>query len=100
MAVDIDTTAVQTALNKLQATNADDGLAPEWLNSDFLEEHLKNFFDNTQLKIVSFELKPATAKGENYASTLYRVKVVFSNEVNTCSGRRNSVSGKWCQTQA
>lgn len=77
MAVDIDTTSAQTVLNKLQPINADDGLAPDWLNSDFLEKHLQKYFDNTQIRIVSFELKPATAKGENYASTLYRVKISF-----------------------
>lgn len=90
MAVDIGTSAVSTILNEPSPPNTDD-LVLKWLDRDFLEKHLQNFFGDTQITIVNFEVKPATAKGENYASYLYRVKVTYTDETQTCSGRRNSV---------
>lgn len=90
MAVDIDTAIVSTVINESCTENTDDQV-PKWLDGDFLEKHLQNFFGDKQIRIVNFEVKPATAKGENYASYLYRVKITYSDETQTCSGRRNSV---------
>lgn len=55
--------------------------APKWLNKEFLEKHLRNYFNYQKLAIDNFEVKPATAKGDNYASDLYRVKVTFAEEI-------------------
>lgn len=52
---------------------------PKWLNKTFVESHLRNYFNSEHLKIVRFNVESATAKGENYASDLYRVKVAFSD---------------------
>lgn len=52
---------------------------PKWLNKCFVESHLQNYFNSENLKIVRFNVQPATAKGENYASDLYRVKITFSD---------------------
>lgn len=93
MALDIDTLVVNEILNESPLANTD-VLIPKWLNGDFLQRHLQSFFADKQITVVNFEAKPATAKGENYASYLYRVKVTYSDEVQTCSGRRNSVGGK------
>lgn len=90
MSVDIETVVVDTIPNETLLKNADE-LVPKWLDREFLEKHLQNFFSDKQITIVNFEVKPATAKGENYASTLHRVKVTYSDETQTCSGRRNSV---------
>lgn len=55
--------------------------APKWLNKEFLEKHLRKYFGLQQLTIDNFEVKPATAKGDNYASDLYRVKVTFTEQI-------------------
>lgn len=53
----------------------------KWLDKPLLERCLRNYLNNNRLNIVDFKLKSATAKGENYASQIYRVSVVYSNEV-------------------
>lgn len=52
---------------------------PKWLNTDFMEEHLKKFYGNNEVKVHNLMVKPATAAGENFASFIYRVKVDFSS---------------------
>ncbi|XP_031633749.1 uncharacterized protein LOC116347328 [Contarinia nasturtii] len=90
MAVEIDTKIVDQVLNESEPTESDDSI-PNWINIDFLEKHLQNFFGDKPIAIVNFDVKPATAKGENYASYLYRVTVNYSDELSTCSAsRRNS----------
>lgn len=51
---------------------------PEWLTNKFLDEHLRNYFNNNQLEVFNFEATPATKKGENFASTIIRVHVIYS----------------------
>lgn len=92
MAVDIDRTVVDQVLNESELTSPNISV-PNWINIDFLENHLQKYFPDKPFRIVSFDVKPATAKGENYASFLYRVNVTYSDELSTCSAsRRNSVS--------
>ncbi|XP_037942804.1 uncharacterized protein LOC119675671, partial [Teleopsis dalmanni] len=51
--------------------------APVWLTAEYLEKILQeNKKDNT-IRVTDLEIKPATAKGENYASIMTRVKVDF-----------------------
>lgn len=64
---------------------------PNWLNGGFLEKHLRTYFDNEKLEIVNLEVQPATAKGENYASCIYRVKVNFKNHPNRSTCETSSV---------
>lgn len=51
---------------------------PKWLNTEFIEKHLRKFYGNNELKVHGLLVKPATAAGENFASFIYRVKVDFS----------------------
>lgn len=90
MAVDIDTTAIDSILSESLAGDAVDSVAP-WLNSEFLESHLQSYFRDKQIKIASYEVKPATAKGENYASYLYRVKVKYTDDLQRCAEASNLV---------
>lgn len=50
-----------------------DFLLPVWLNNQFLEQHLRQYFKDNDLKVVNFHAKSATGKGENFASSLYRL---------------------------
>lgn len=79
MAVEVDTTVVDTIISDVSPVNTETEI-PKWLDIEFLEAHLQGFFNNKHVKIVSFEVKPATARGENYASFLYRVKVTYTDE--------------------
>lgn len=56
-----------------------DSVQPKWLNKCFVQSHLQNYFNSESLKVVRFSAESATAKGENYASDLYRVKVAFKD---------------------
>lgn len=50
---------------------------PAWLDKSFLkgaiEEHLRQ-----TVHIRTFRIEPATAKGENYASAMYRVNATYT----------------------
>lgn len=71
-----------------------DFFVPKWLTGEFLEKHFRNYFNNNELKVVDFDIEPATAKGENFACHLYRVKIKFINEPTKQSdGSPNLVSG-------
>lgn len=65
---------------------------PKWLDRILLEQSLQKCFDNNQLNIINFKVKPATAKGENYASVIYRVNVVYSDSEEIAATSKVSVS--------
>lgn len=50
----------------------------QWLNINFLEKHLRNYYENNEIKVHSFVVESATAAGENFASSIYRVKFQLS----------------------
>ncbi|KAJ6636145.1 hypothetical protein Bhyg_14732, partial [Pseudolycoriella hygida] len=61
-----------------------DGLAvehylpiPDWLNQQFLEKSIRKHSKRDTIFIQSFSIVPATAKGENFASAMFRVKVSY-----------------------
>lgn len=54
-------------------------LVPEWLNNAFLLKHLRNYYDDEKLTIQHFQVNSATAKGENYASSIYRVTIELTD---------------------
>lgn len=82
MVLEIGNTATDgdTISNKESIPMQTDSFHPKWLNKYFVESHLQNYFNSENLKIVRFNVEPATSKGENYASDLYRVKVTFSDD--------------------
>ncbi|PSN36161.1 hypothetical protein C0J52_17002 [Blattella germanica] len=48
---------------------------PSWLNNEFLEKALRCGEKDQSLAIVSFDIKPATVAGDNYASEMFRVTI-------------------------
>lgn len=62
-----------------ESASEDDIEVPNWLNAEFLETHLKNYYGNDEIKVIGFEVHSATAKGENFASSIYRTIVEFCN---------------------
>jgi hypothetical protein len=45
---------------------------PSWLNRDFMERALRSAGDPS-VKVVSCDIKSATASGDNFMSNIYRV---------------------------
>lgn len=64
--------------------------APEWMDKLFVHKCLQNYFVDKKITIHSFDVKPGTSKGDNYASYIYRVTVLFTDgrndEINVCDG--------------
>lgn len=52
---------------------------PKWLNADFLQRHLRSYYKSDGVVVQNFTVQPATAAGENFASSIYRIKVYFCN---------------------
>ncbi|XP_034661886.1 uncharacterized protein LOC117897269, partial [Drosophila subobscura] len=51
--------------------------APVWLNESYLESLLQSKKNDAGLRVTELDIKPATSKGENYASIMTRVKVSY-----------------------
>lgn len=51
---------------------------PPWLNNGFLQNYLQTFFENRAIQVIESDAKLATAKGDNYASCIFRVKLSFN----------------------
>lgn len=66
--------------------------SPKWLDRSFVERCLQNYYSNKQLRIINLEIKPGTAKGENYASYIYRVNVVYLDGGNEAISKSIQVS--------
>ncbi|XP_073819368.1 uncharacterized protein [Musca autumnalis] len=56
--------------------------APQWLSNDYLEEVLKEYLNDDSAQIISLDVKPATANGENYASVMSRIRISFTTNKN------------------
>ncbi|KAH8295108.1 hypothetical protein KR018_007273 [Drosophila ironensis] len=52
--------------------------APAWLTSEYLEKALRRHYNDSQLKVVSVQRKPALTKGENYGAVLTRINLVYT----------------------
>ncbi|KAG4075458.1 hypothetical protein HA402_015111 [Bradysia odoriphaga] len=50
---------------------------PEWLNLNFLEKSIRKHSKNDFVVIQNFTIVPATAKGENFASVMFRINVKY-----------------------
>lgn len=55
---------------------------PDWLTPGFIEKHLKNHYKNDAIRVTSCHIQSATAKGENFASQIYRVEIRFDEDPN------------------
>ncbi|XP_017123949.1 uncharacterized protein LOC108143886 isoform X1 [Drosophila elegans] len=59
--------------------NDDELVPPDWLNSEFIEGVLKSDEMETVLKVIDLTFSPASAKGDHYASIMFRAKVKYYN---------------------
>lgn len=67
---------------------------PTWLNQCFLEKSIIKHTKNNSVKIQCYDIVPATAKGENFASVMFRVKVSYHNGDEVKDFMRNSIVRK------
>lgn len=66
---------------------------PGWLNSGYFEQLLKKAKGDSTIKVQSVDVKYALPKGENYASVIYRVRVVFHRKDQLSVSRSYIVKG-------
>lgn len=66
-------------------------VGPEWLNADFIESYLKNYFNNDQIKVAGLKIQPAAAPGENFVSNMYRVQVNYTKQADDSTASSLSV---------
>lgn len=72
--IDVKTLAIEESSLDQSSTDL-----PKWLDQHFLLKHLQKYYSDSKLTIQRFSIKSATAKGENYASSIYRVTVQMSD---------------------
>ncbi|XP_014614631.1 PREDICTED: uncharacterized protein LOC106792646 isoform X2 [Polistes canadensis] len=51
-----------------------------WLSREFLENMLRKAKNDNSIRVIDIFSKPATAKGDNYSSDMYRVSVEFASK--------------------
>lgn len=59
--------------------------SPFWLNKSLFKDIISKDYNTS--KIVTFSAKPASGKGENFASVLYRINMTVENDLNGLSKR-------------
>ncbi|XP_031371060.1 uncharacterized protein LOC116186810 isoform X2 [Apis dorsata] len=52
----------------------------EWLNNEFVQRVLQYNEYDTSINVTNISVKPATSKGDNYASDMYRVTVKYTQK--------------------
>ncbi|XP_034486158.1 uncharacterized protein LOC117790725 isoform X1 [Drosophila innubila] len=60
--------------------NADELNAPDWMNEQFFKEVLIKHIKDPNVKVVNVKTSPATAKGDHYASIMFRANVEYSTQ--------------------
>ncbi|XP_070508850.1 uncharacterized protein [Chironomus tepperi] len=53
---------------------------PSWLNQDLFDKAIQSYVSDPQAKVHSFDIKPATNPGENFASAVFRAVVKFTSK--------------------
>lgn len=66
---------------------------PTWLNSEYFEQLLRRVREDPTIKVQSADVKYALPKGENYASVIFRVRVVFQTKDRSILDRSYIVKG-------
>lgn len=65
----------------------------QWLNNEFLENYLQNYFNDKQLKVDKFTTNAAVPIGEHFRCRIFRVSINFTNDyVSYCvvlNGKKN-----------
>lgn len=54
-------------------------LVPDWLDQSFLERAYGEYVGDAVV-IDSFSIEAATGKGENFASSMFRVKSIYASK--------------------
>jgi hypothetical protein len=71
------------ALNDIPIdTTTTDDHYPVWLNENFMEKTMCDYYQDPSIKVKRADVKYAVGKGENYASILYRVRVSYHTKNN------------------
>ncbi|XP_013109141.2 uncharacterized protein LOC106088264 [Stomoxys calcitrans] len=65
--------------------NADELTAPSWIDGEFLQKVLGQYENKGDVEILSYDMSPASMKGDHYASIMFRCKVNYRQ---TNTGRR------------
>ena len=58
----------------------DSSPTPKWLTKAFLEMSFRRCLNDSLIQIESYSIEPVTGKGENFASTMYRIKLIINQE--------------------
>jgi len=58
--------------------NDDELVPPEWLNSEFIADVLRSHEKEPVPKVIDLTFSPASAKGDHYASIMFRAKVKYT----------------------
>ncbi|XP_037947061.1 uncharacterized protein LOC119678998 [Teleopsis dalmanni] len=66
--------------DKVDSFNEDELEAPEWINADFLTKVLNSCETDTDITVNNFKITPASAKGDHYASIMFRIYVEFKQK--------------------
>lgn len=53
---------------------------PSWLTGAFLEKHLRNHYNNSNIRVIDHVVEPPKNYG-NFAVVIYRVSVTFDASV-------------------
>ncbi|XP_034488272.1 uncharacterized protein LOC117792307 isoform X2 [Drosophila innubila] len=58
--------------------NADELEAPDWLSAQFFAEVLSRHEKAPDLKVIEVKMSPASAKGDHYASVMFRGNITYT----------------------
>lgn len=65
---------------------------PDWLNSKFVEKHLKIHYKNDEVRVINFIIKCNSEDLGNFASKIFRANVTFSVPSRNKSAAEDEVS--------
>ncbi|XP_060648749.1 uncharacterized protein LOC132786272 [Drosophila nasuta] len=65
--------------------NADELNPPAWMNEQFFKDILTQYSNDPDIKVLDYNISPATAKGDHYASIMFRANVDYSTQEKTLS---------------
>ncbi|XP_043653741.1 uncharacterized protein LOC122620377 [Drosophila teissieri] len=63
-----------------ESFNADEMTPPEWLNVQFISQVLSDHEKDSNLKVTNLSFTPASAKGDHYASIMFRATVDYTTQ--------------------
>ncbi|KAH8358896.1 hypothetical protein KR093_003192 [Drosophila rubida] len=61
-----------------ESYNADELEAPEWLNAQYFEEVIRQHEKTPEVKVTEIKMSPASAKGDHYASVMFRGNISYT----------------------